>query len=54
MDNPGQCKALNVSDEKRCLEAATSVNGLFCSFHSKQCQGNFSISYFPSLEMFNR
>jgi len=41
MDNPGQCKALNVSDEKRCLEAATSVNGLFCSFHSKQCQGSF-------------
>ncbi|KAH8762906.1 hypothetical protein F5882DRAFT_431367 [Hyaloscypha sp. PMI_1271] len=38
MDNPGQCKALNVSDEKRCLEAATSINGLFCSFHSKQCQ----------------
>ncbi|KAF7909232.1 hypothetical protein EAE99_011447 [Botrytis elliptica] len=34
-----QCNALNVSDEKRCLENATSVNGLFCSFHSKQCQG---------------
>ncbi|KAK8900699.1 hypothetical protein QC760_010687 [Botrytis cinerea] len=34
-----QCNALNVSDEKQCLEIATSVNGLFCSFHSKQCQG---------------
>ncbi|ESZ95248.1 hypothetical protein SBOR_4360 [Sclerotinia borealis F-4128] len=34
-----QCSALNLSDEKRCLETATSVNGLFCSFHSKQCQG---------------
>lgn len=36
-----QCNALNVSDEKQCLEIATSVNGLFCSFHSKQCQGIF-------------
>ncbi|PQE18079.1 mfs allantoate protein [Rutstroemia sp. NJR-2017a BVV2] len=33
------CHALNVSDEKRCLETATSINGLFCSFHSRQCQG---------------
>lgn len=39
MDDPSQCRALNVSDEMRCLETATSVNGLFCSFHSKQCQG---------------
>ncbi|KAL8925664.1 MAG: hypothetical protein Q9208_003347 [Pyrenodesmia sp. 3 TL-2023] len=33
------CTALNVSDESRCKEAATSLNGLFCSFHSRQCQG---------------
>ncbi|CAG8959200.1 hypothetical protein HYFRA_00012557 [Hymenoscyphus fraxineus] len=33
-----QCRALNVSDEKQCGEKATSVNGHFCSFHSKQCQ----------------
>jgi len=35
----GQCTALNVSDEKRCEENATSLNGLFCAFHSRQCQG---------------
>lgn len=34
-----QCSALNVSDQSRCDDEATSVNGLFCSFHSKQCQG---------------
>lgn len=28
----------NVSDEKPCQENATSMNGLFCSLHSKQCQ----------------
>lgn len=39
INSPSQCNALNVSDEKRCLETATSINGLFCSFHSKQCQG---------------
>ncbi|KAM3087999.1 hypothetical protein ACMFMG_002064 [Clarireedia jacksonii] len=38
-NSPSQCHALNVSDEKRCLETATSINGLFCSFHSRQCQG---------------
>ncbi|KAL9633520.1 MAG: hypothetical protein Q9164_004648, partial [Protoblastenia rupestris] len=32
------CTALNVSDQQRCEESATSLNGLFCSFHSKQCQ----------------
>ena len=26
-----QCTALNVSDEKRCVDVATSLNGLFCS-----------------------
>lgn len=35
----GQCTALNVSGQLRCEEVATSVNGLFCSFHSRQCQG---------------
>ena len=35
----GQCTALNLSDEKRCQEPATSINGLFCAFHSKQVQG---------------
>lgn len=33
-----QCSALNISDQQRCEEAATSINGLFCSFHSRQCQ----------------
>jgi hypothetical protein len=37
----GQCTALNLSDEKRCQEPATSINGLFCAFHSKQVQGQF-------------
>ncbi|TVY87687.1 hypothetical protein LAWI1_G006032 [Lachnellula willkommii] len=39
MESISQCRALNVSDEKRCEETATSVNGMFCGFHSKQCQG---------------
>ncbi|KAA8568094.1 hypothetical protein EYC84_008502 [Monilinia fructicola] len=39
INTSSQCNALNVSDESRCLETATSINGLFCSFHSKQCQG---------------
>lgn len=34
-----QCTALNVSDESRCEEEASSLNGLFCQYHSKQCQG---------------
>jgi len=33
-----RCSALNVSDQLRCEEGATSLNGLFCSFHSRQCQ----------------
>jgi len=33
-----QCSALNVSDQLRCEEGATSLNRLFCSFHSRQCQ----------------
>ena len=33
-----QCSALNVSDQLRCEDVATSINGLFCSFHSRQCQ----------------
>lgn len=44
INSPSQCNALNVSDEQRCLETATSVNGLFCSFHSKQCQGIWVLS----------
>jgi hypothetical protein len=36
----GQCTALNLSDEKRCQEPATSINGLFCAFHSRQVQGH--------------
>ncbi|THV98725.1 hypothetical protein D6D26_06262 [Aureobasidium pullulans] len=31
-----QCQALYVSDERRCSEEATNVNGLFCSFHARQ------------------
>ncbi|KAI4730719.1 hypothetical protein E4T49_01497 [Aureobasidium sp. EXF-10728] len=31
-----QCQALYVSDERRCTEEATNVNGLFCSFHARQ------------------
>lgn len=34
-----QCTAFNVSDEKKCDATATSLNGPFCRFHSKQCQG---------------
>jgi hypothetical protein len=34
-----KCTALFVSDEKQCQDPATSLNGLFCYFHSKQCQG---------------
>ena len=40
MESVTQCTALNVSDEKHCEETATSMNGLFCSFHSHQCQGH--------------
>jgi hypothetical protein len=34
-----KCTALFVSDEKQCQDPATSLNGLFCAFHSRQCQG---------------
>ena len=34
-----KCTALFVSDEKQCQDPATSLNGLFCKFHSRQCQG---------------
>ncbi|KAL8672046.1 MAG: hypothetical protein Q9168_003473 [Polycauliona sp. 1 TL-2023] len=33
------CTALNISDGSLCTQVATSINGLFCSFHSRQCQG---------------
>jgi hypothetical protein len=36
---PRKCTALFVSDEKPCQDPATSLNGLFCAFHSRQCQG---------------
>ena len=38
-----RCTALNVSDESLCQESATSLNGLFCPYHSKQCQGQHSV-----------
>lgn len=38
MDNTpspaSQCRALNISDSTQCTALATSLNGLFCSFHS--------------------
>ncbi|KAK2803520.1 hypothetical protein FQN50_006955 [Emmonsiellopsis sp. PD_5] len=34
-----KCRALGLVDEKPCDTAATSTNGLFCVFHSKQCHG---------------
>lgn len=36
-----RCQALNISDEKQCLQDATSTNGLFCVFHSRQAQGMY-------------
>jgi len=47
MESMSQCRALNVSDEKRCEETATSVNGMFCGFHSKQCQGKSTALELP-------
>ncbi|KAK2771436.1 hypothetical protein FQN52_000501 [Onygenales sp. PD_12] len=34
-----KCSALSLVDEKPCDTAATSTDGLFCVFHSKQCHG---------------
>ncbi|KAF1983275.1 hypothetical protein K402DRAFT_338776 [Aulographum hederae CBS 113979] len=34
-----QCTALSIADERKCTQAATSSNGLFCAFHNKQCYG---------------
>jgi hypothetical protein len=34
-----QCTALNVSDSNQCSESATSSDGLFCRFHTRQCYG---------------
>ncbi|KAF2136281.1 uncharacterized protein K452DRAFT_322524 [Aplosporella prunicola CBS 121167] len=34
-----QCQALHLSDERRCTEPATNVNGLFCHFHARQVMG---------------
>ena len=33
------CSALNVSDESKCQEDATSCNDLLCRFHARQCYG---------------
>ena len=33
------CTALNLSDESKCQDEATSTDGLFCRFHSKECYG---------------
>lgn len=32
------CTALHISDQQPCAEVATSLNGFFCRFHSRQCQ----------------
>ncbi|PGH06359.1 hypothetical protein GX51_02369 [Blastomyces parvus] len=34
-----KCSALSLVDEKPCEALATSTNGLFCTFHSRQCHG---------------
>ncbi|PGH07906.1 hypothetical protein AJ79_06113 [Helicocarpus griseus UAMH5409] len=34
-----QCSALSLVDENPCTALATSSNGLFCAFHSRQCHG---------------
>ncbi|CAI6337418.1 unnamed protein product [Periconia digitata] len=39
VDMDGVCTALNISDEQKCTASAISINGLFCRFHAKQCQG---------------
>ncbi|KAI1420287.1 hypothetical protein F5Y12DRAFT_719670 [Xylaria sp. FL1777] len=36
------CQALNLSDGKRCTEAATVWDNLFCRFHGKQCHGLYA------------
>ncbi|KAK3725484.1 hypothetical protein LTR37_000454 [Vermiconidia calcicola] len=33
------CSALNLSDASKCNVEASSTDGLFCRFHSKQCYG---------------
>ena len=33
------CTALNLSDESKCQDPATSADGLFCGFHARQCYG---------------
>ena len=32
------CTALHISDRQPCAEFATSINGIFCRFHSRQSQ----------------
>lgn len=43
-----KCTAINLSDELQCEEEAKSLNGLFCHFHSKQCQGQWGTTPTPA------
>ena len=47
-----KCSALNLSDQSRCDDEATSLNGLFCQFHSRQCQGAVPCQT-PSVHLLN-
>ena len=47
-----RCTALNLSDEALCTETATSINGLFCSLHSRQCQGMCITSFVRTRGLF--
>lgn len=38
---PRKCSALGLTDSQPCQSDATSLNGLFCQFHSRQCHGMF-------------
>jgi hypothetical protein len=38
-DGERKCSALSLVDMQRCQATATSINGLFCSLHAKQCHG---------------
>ncbi|KAK4944844.1 hypothetical protein LTR10_015763 [Elasticomyces elasticus] len=37
--HPKKCSALGLLDSQPCQSDATSLNGLFCQFHSRQCHG---------------
>lgn len=38
----GICQALNLTDETKCTELATNVNGLFFQYHARRAQGMYS------------